>query len=310
MSFASAKEYLLGIDLGGSSVKAIAVTPEGDRLATRRRDLKLEIERDWARDIADLTQELETELGSPARSVGLSAPGLAARDRRSIRVMPGRLQGLEGLDWTKFLARETLVPVLNDAQAALAGEAWVGAARGVDNVVMLTLGTGVGGAAKVDGRILGGAIGRAGHVGHICLDPEGAPDICRTPGSLELLVGNCSVQERTGGAFATTHDLVAAVERGDASAQSAWQRTMKHLACGIASLINVLDPEVVLLGGGITRAGKTLLDPLQAALDDVEWVIPGHRVELRIATLGEWAGAYGAAISGSQGVGEDGTSSA
>lgn len=310
MSPSSVKDYLLGIDLGGSSVKVIAVTPAGDRLTTRRRDLKLEIERDWAQEIAVLVKEFETELRGSARSVGLSAPGLAAGDRRSIRVMPGRLQGLEGLDWTEFLERESLVPVLNDAHAALAGEAWVGSARGVDNVVLLTLGTGVGGAAKVDGRILGGAIGRAGHVGHICLDPEGALDICRTPGSLELLVGNCSVQERTGGAFATTHDLVAAVERGDASAQSAWQRTMKHLGCGIASLINVLDPEVVLLGGGITRAGKTLLDPLRAALDEVEWLVPGHRVELRIATLGEWAGAYGAAISGLQGVGEDGTSSA
>src|SRR5207249_12254403 len=137
-----------------------------------------------------LVGEFRSEHGNPSAGIGVSAPGLAARDERSIAVMPGRLSGLEGLDWTRFLDSPKPVPVLNDAHAALMGEAWLGAARGFRNVILLTLGTGVGGAAMVDGRLLRGHLGRAGHLGHVCLDPAGPPDCAGTPGSLEVAIGN------------------------------------------------------------------------------------------------------------------------
>jgi len=89
--------------------------------------------------------------------------------------MPGRLKGLEGLKWQNALKSSRPVPVLNDAQAALMGEVWMGAARGATNVFLLTLGTGVGGAAMVDGRVLRGHLGRAGHLGHVSLDPNAPP---------------------------------------------------------------------------------------------------------------------------------------
>ena len=297
--------YLIGIDLGGSSIKALALSPKGERLFEQQRSFDVEAADDWATEIHALVSEIEDTQGEPALSIGLSAPGLVNRDMRSIRNMPGRLQGLEGLNWTLYLGRKSPVTVMNDAQAALAGEAWVGAVRNIDNVVFLTLGTGVGGAVKVDGRLLRGAIGRAGHVGHMCLDPSGEPDICRTPGSIELAVGNCTIRDRTNGKFETTHALVDAVRSGDEAAQGFWQETVHHLACGIASLVNVLDPEVVVIGGGISRAGNNLFEPLASVLDEIEWIVPGHRVEIRPALLGEWAGAYGAAIAGFQGVQPD-----
>lgn len=289
---------LLGIDLGGSSIKALALDAEGERLVERHRPFDATTSMDWAVEIRALVREIESELGGPAVSVGLAAPGLVAADGCSIQTMPGRLQGLENLNWSDYLQRFDTVPVLNDAQAALAGEAWVGAGQGVDNVLLMTLGTGVGGAAKVDGRLLRGAIGRAGHVGHICLDPDGSPDICRTPGSLELAVGNGTISERTKGHFKTTHDLVAAAVAGDAQAQHWWQETVRRLACGLVSLANVLDPEVILIGGGIVRAGAALFDPLADYMNQMEWVVADHRVVVRPAALGEWAGAYGAAITG------------
>src|SRR5262249_27301054 len=103
-------------------------------------------------------------------AVGVAAPGLAARDGESIAFMPGRLRGMEGLGWQEWLGLDTPVPVFNDAQAALLGEVWLGAAKGAKNVVLLTLGTGVGGAAMVDGRVLRGHLSRAGHLGHVSLD--------------------------------------------------------------------------------------------------------------------------------------------
>jgi glucokinase len=95
--------------------------------------------------------------------------------------MQGRLNGLQGFVWTDFLDSPRPVVVLNDAHAALLGEVWKGAARGYNNVILLTLGTGVGGALLIDGRLAQGNIGRAGHLGHVSLNSDGAPDIAGTP---------------------------------------------------------------------------------------------------------------------------------
>jgi glucokinase len=211
--------------------------------------------------------------------------------------MRGRLGEVEGLNWGELLGRPR-VPVLNDAQAALVGEAWVGAARGSRNVMLLTLGTGVGGAAIVDGRLLRGHLGRAGHLGHVCLDVAGGPDIANTPGSLEAMIGNYTIGRRSGGRFATTHDLVAAYRAGDADAARVWERSLDALACAVASLVNVLDPEAVIIGGGVAVAGDALFGPLGERLRRVEWSLAGERVRIVPAALGEFAGAIGAAREG------------
>ncbi len=288
-------KYTVGIDLGGSSVKAVAVSLDGEILARRMAAFSVAASLDWAVRIRDLFAELQTERGEPAEYVGLSAPGLAAADGRSIAFMPGRLEGLENLDWTRFLGVSQPVLVLNDAQAALVGESWIGAARGFQNVIMLTLGTGVGGAAIVDGRLLRGNIGRAGHLGHICLNPDGPADVAQTPGSLEMVMGNCTVEARSRGRFHTTHDLVTAHLAGDTDATKVWLESVRNLACAICSLINILDPAAVIIGGGIARAGAALLRPLAEYLDPIEWRPGGSRVTLLPATLGEYAGACGAA---------------
>jgi glucokinase len=294
--------YSLGIDLGGSSVKAVAVTPSGQVLSKKNIEFELDQQMDWAQKIKHLAQEIQAEHGTPASSIGLSAPGLAAKHGRSIAHMPGRLKGLENLDWTDFLGAPKPVPVLNDAHSALLGEAWLGAAADSANVLLLTLGTGVGGAAMVDGRLLHGQIGRAGHLGHVCLDLDGPPDIIGTPGSLEFMIGNYSIVERSDGRFRSTHDLIAAHGAGHAAAAHIWLKSVRALAAAIASLINVLDPEVVIIGGGIARAGESLFKPLQEFLDTIEWRPGGHCVKILPAKLGEFAGAIGAACHATKGV--------
>ena len=287
--------YVIGIDLGGSSVKTVAVSPEGAVLSQSSVSFDAGATMDWADKIREIAERIQRERGEPATCIGLAAPGLAARDGRSIARMPGRLSGLEGLDWSAHLKSTQPVPVLNDAHAALLGEAWLGAARGFENVILFTLGTGVGGAAMVDGRLLRGHLGRAGHLGHLSLDIDGAPDVCGTPGSLELLMGNCTVAERTGGRFQTTHELVAAHRAGDAEASFVWLRSVRALACAVASCVNILDPEAVIIGGGIARAGAALFDPLNALMPEMEWRSAGYAVRILPATLGEHAGACGAA---------------
>lgn len=285
--------YLLGIDIGVTHLKWVRISGDGTILDRGTFDTRSD-SAGWTEAVPAFIAKNERQHG-PADSIGIAAPGLAAPDGSCIAWMQGRLDAVQGLNWTEYLHRRRAVPVLNDAQAALLGEAWVGAARGSKNVMLLTLGTGVGGALMVDGRLLRGHIGRAGHLGHICLDPDGPPDIARTPGSLEEAIGNCTVSQRTHGRFASTHELIAAHQAGDAEATRAWLRSVHLLACGIASLINVADPEVIIIGGGIARAGDGLFVPLREKLDQMEWRPHGQRVRLVTATLGEYAGAVGAA---------------
>ena len=285
------RNYLLGLDLGGTRLKALAITPDGVELS---RETAPSDGADWRKNVLDCVARIRDRFGPPL-AIGAAAPGLAAADERCIAFMPGRLPGLEGLDWTDFLQSSTPVPVLNDGHAALLGETWRGAARNECDVILLTLGTGVGGAVLSDGRLLRGHLGRAGHLGHITLDAGGATDIVNTPGSLEDAVGNHSLAARSHGRYSSTDQLVRDAASGDAEAQTIWNRMIRDLAAGIASLVNVLDPALVLLGGGIAEAGEALLDSLSTELARFEWRPNGQKVRLARTQLGDWAGAYGAA---------------
>ena len=196
--------YIVGIDLGGTQIKAAAFSPEGDLLHREtqptRDGERVEGVPAWADAIGAPARGMVARFGTPDR-VGLAAPGMPAADGQSIAFMPLRMEGLEGFDWGEYLGTPDGVTVTNDANAALLGEVWQGAARGRRHVVLLTLGTGVGGAVLTDGRLLRGATGRAGHLGHISLDPRGPVGIMNTPGAIEELIGECSLATRSGGRF-------------------------------------------------------------------------------------------------------------
>jgi glucokinase len=287
--------YAIGIDLGGSSVKAVAISSTGEILQRENKDFDANQPLDWAETIKEIFFGIQQKQGREATCFGLAAPGLASRDNSAIAHMPGRLHGLEGLNWEKYLATRQKVPVLNDAHAALLGERWRGAAQGLTNVIMLTLGTGVGGAAIIDGRLLQGAIGRAGHLGHNCLEMNAPQDVTGIPGSIEYFIGNWNIQERTCGQFGNTHALINAFSLGDITAREIWMKSIRALACTISTYVNVLDPEAVIIGGGIARAGKVLFEPLESELRPIEWQPGGHKVKIIPAQLGEFAGAIGSA---------------
>jgi glucokinase len=287
--------YAIGLDLGGTNVKGLAVTIAGKVLAELSVPTGDCGDKTWVRNVERARAGLRKMTRREPDFIGLAAPGLPSHDHRSIAFMPERLPGLENLVWQEYFDVSHPVPVLNDAQAALLGEVWRGAAAGSSNVILLTLGTGVGGAAMVDGHLLSGHLGRAGHFGHLSLDPRGARDITGTPGSLEDAIGDATIEKRSQGRFHSTRALVNAVRRGDAEAKRVWEDSVRALAAAIASLINILDPEVVILGGGIVRAGAALFRPLRRFLDDFEWRPGGAQARIVTAKLGDRAGAFGAA---------------
>jgi len=286
--------YSIGVDLGGTNIKIVVISDDGNVLEYLKCDTA-DSEGSWAQTIKQNIELIQRQRGQSPCHIGLAAPGLAAKDGRSIAYMQGRLAGLQGFAWQDFLESATPVVVLNDAHAALLGEVWQGAAKGYRNAILLTLGTGVGGAALVDGRLIKGQIGRAGHLGHVTVNSDGSPDIVNTPGSLEQMIGNYNVSERSGGRFTSTRLLVEAHLRGDTEATSIWLRSILHLSAAVASFINAFDPEIVIVGGGIAQAGDALFDPLREHLDRFEWRPLGHKVQVVPAALGDKAGAIGAA---------------
>ncbi len=295
-------EHSIGVDLGATRIKMVAVNASGQVLAQIRESTgdasglhDASAAPVWAKKVKSLIEKLEKQQRTAASSMGIAAPGLAAPDNRSITLMPGRLAGLEGFDWTDFLDRPEIVPVLNDAHAALVGEHWTGAARGYMEVMLLTLGTGIGGALMIRGELYQGVRARAGHLGHISLNSSGSPDIIGIPGSLEEAFGECTLQQRSQGKYKSTQQLVEDYRNGNPQATSLWLESVRQLACAIASLINVLDPEAVIIAGGIARSEESLFDPLNRFLDQMEWRVGGDRVKLLAATLGDLSGAIGAA---------------
>lgn len=287
----------IGIDLGGTYIKAALVDTQTAKilatLSKPTRDGEFEGSTpSFAITVREIVEAFEARVGEKL-SVGLSAPGLANPDGSCIDWMPGRMHGLEKRIWTDCLQRPCRV--LNDAHAGLLGEVWAGAAQGTQDAFMLTLGTGVGGAIWSGGRLLKGRIGRAGHIGHISTDANGERDLFHTPGSLEAAIGNQTISLRSQGRYRTTHDLLDAYAAGDVQAEQIWLKSVRTLAAAIASLINVLDPEIVIVGGGIAvGAGERLFGPLRQMLDGFEWRPGGQQAKLVPAALGDRAGCLGA----------------
>ena len=288
-------DYAIGIDLGGTNIKAVAAAASGDLLAQGDAETGDDGGVAWAGRVRELIESLEGRVGRPAACIGIASPGMVARDGRSMASVSGHLESLQGFDWVDYLRTERRVLLFNDAHAALLGEVWCGAAVGASDALLITLGTGVGGAILSGGRLLSGHLGRGGHLGHICLDVDGQPDSLGVPGTLEEAIGNRTLRRRSRGLFDSTERLVAAHLAGDPNASRVWLRSVYQLACAVTSLINVLDPEVLIVGGGVARAGAALFDPLARYLDLMEWRPEGAGVRIVPAALGTEAGALGAA---------------
>lgn len=291
-------EITIGVDLGGTRIKAVAVDGSGKTLYKHYQPTNDGDDKIWKAAVRTAVQTIQSRIENSSAVVGISAPGLPNSENSAIGFMPGRLQGLENFVWSDFL--ETKAFVLNDAVAAMMAEAKFGAAKHKKNVIMLTLGTGVGGGILIDGKPYQGAFQKAGHLGHLTLDSEGEPDVIGIPGSLEDAIGNCTIEKRSEGKFHSTDDLVEAHRAGDKFATEVWLKSINKLAVALASLTNILSPETIILGGGITEAGKDLFEPLQEFMAKYEWRAGGNQTEIVKAQYGDLAGAVGAACFAKQ----------
>jgi len=280
----------IGIDLGGTNVKAVLITKQGEIIA---REIVPIRDLDWRGAVREAFTKVKAK--NPSVScIGLAAPGLPDHSNKQINYMPGRLEGLGGFNWSDFLQNE--VHVLNDAHAALLAEVNFGVAKGFKNVVMLTLGTGVGGAILINGQLYQGVNQRAGSIGDMSLNAESEGiGFLQVPGTLEDSMGNESVPKRSGNKFQTTRDLVEAYSKGDAYATEVWLLSVKKLSVALCSLINILAPEQIVLGGGIAQSDERLFKPLSEFMNQYEWRPDGNATPVVKARFNDFAGAIGAA---------------
>lgn len=292
------KQAAIGIDLGGTVIKGVIINNSGELLKESYKSSEGDIKKlgiDWKQQVKELIQELKNQHPEGIEAIGIAAPGLPNAKNNAIAFMPGRLEGLENFVWEDFL-NEGKITIINDAQAALMAESRFGAGKNYQNIVMLTLGTGVGGAILINGSLYTGNSQMAGHLGHMTITGSGNDvGITGMPGSLEQAIGNCTISKRSFGRYNSTHELVADFLKGNYFASYIWLDSIRNLALAIASIENAISPNLIILGGGILQAEKALLDPLQEFLEIFEWRPGGKKTEIKVARFSNLSGAIGAA---------------
>ena len=284
----------IGIDLGGTRIKGVVIDAAGNILHQTYTPTNDGEEEVWKVAVSKTVNELRQKLKTNNTPIGISAPGIPNTENTSIVFMPGRLQGLENFIWKDFLNSPSYV--LNDAIAALVTESKIGAAKESTNAIMITLGTGVGGALLINKQPFQGSSNKAGHIGHIVIDSDGEPDITNMPGSLEDCIGNCTIEKRGNGRFRSTHDLLSAYRDGDEFAKQVWLTSIKKLAMGLASASNLISPDTIIIGGGIAEANDDLFVPLKKWFAEFDWQTSHIKAKIVKATQGDLAGAMGAAF--------------
>lgn len=289
---ASTEPQVIGVDLGGSAIKLGRFSQSGQCLG----DLTLPTPRPSTPEAvidAMATAIAQIDPHQEAIAIGVGTPGPADAQGRVARVAIN-LTGWIDVPMADRLEARTGRPVTvaNDANCAGLGEAWLGAGRSFQDLIVLTLGTGVGGAIILNGQLFVGRRGTAGELGLITLNPEGPPCNSGNRGSLEQHCSVQAIQRETGLTPAT---LFSQAQAGDADAIAFWQTYGRWLGAGLASLVYVLTPEAIILGGGISAAADLFLPTTLAEL--TTRLLPSSREDLQVlvAELGNQAGMVGAA---------------
>jgi len=283
--------YILGVDLGGTNIVVGAMPSDGRSMhAVRTEPTHAEDGADGVtsrivRMVEATIAQTIAETGATRADfagIGIGAPGPLDRETGVVLITPN-------LGWTDYPLRDRIADAVglpaaldNDANCATLGEWWIGAARGAQHAIGLTIGTGIGGGLILNGALYHGASGIAGEIGHTSIDANGRRCKCGNYGCLEAYASGPAIAVRAREALdggensllpslvdgdldrITAHTVYDAAERGDQLALGVVRATAGFLGTGIANLLNIFNPEVVVIAGGVTQAGDALFEPLRA----------------------------------------------
>ena len=283
---------VIGIDLGGTAIKVARLDQNGVPLA----EAELTTPQPAVPGAVSVALCEAIEHVDPhhkAAYVGIGLPGPMDASSRVARVcinLPGWVD-VPLADWLEPRLNRR-VTLANDGNCALVGEAWCGAARDVSDVVLLTLGTGVGGGVLLDGKLFTGHNGAAAEPGLICVDPDGPPCNSGNTGSLEQFASIAGLGRLWDGDPA---ELSRLASKGDQAALALWERYGRMLGVGISSLVYMFTPEVVLLGGGLAGGSVHFLPSLRREVEQRVQAVSREGLQIRACALGNGAGRLGAA---------------
>ncbi|MDQ0175187.1 ROK family glucokinase [Bacillus chungangensis] len=312
-------KWLIGIDLGGTTTKLAFLTEEGFIL--RKWEIPTDITNNGERIVPNITYSLQEKLAEMNQTkknvlgIGIGAPG-AIDHENGIVFEAVNLGWKEGYALKENLAKAVGLPVIldNDANCAALGEMWTGAGKGAKDLICVTLGTGVGGGIITNGQVVHGIKGAGGEIGHMTIDPfEGYQCNCGKRGCLETVASATGIVRIAKDQLSSFNkasvlktiminereisakDVFDAMRAGDELAREIVNRFAFYLGLAIANLGNVLNPEAIIIGGGVSKAGDTLLNPVKKYFSAFTFSTVRESSHVSIASLGNDAGVVGAA---------------
>lgn len=304
---------VIGVDLGGTNLRTAILSPDGNIL-DRHKEATYAAD-GWSRVVARLIENIKRQRESAVQkgfevcAVGVGAPGVIQVDKGIVVKSPNFP------DWNNLPLKDQLekalgVPVFleNDANAAALGEQWRGAGQGIRSMLLLTLGTGVGGGIILADKIWHGADGMAGEIGHMTLIPDGRLCTCGNVGCLEMYASargivqsyrealeKSSIQVSDALKKVTSEQVYEAARAGNEIAVRVMKDMGRMLGIGIASLINIFNPERIVIGGGVKDAWPLFIDATREEVMKRAFEVPAKRTEIVPSQLGDDAGMVGAA---------------
>ena len=305
------KKYVIGIDLGGTNIKGALLDFDGHTLE------KIRISTDGEKGVSVVIERILTVIGDLIKwssvskeaiaGIGIGVPG-------QIDYQEGKIIFAPNLGWHNIyirdlIAKATGLPVYldNDGNVAALGEMWSGAGKGYSDIIAVTIGTGIGGGIIINSRIHRGVSGSAGEIGHMIMQKDGPLCNCGKKGCLESLTAAPAILRMAKHAMASglytalkdyinleAKDVFIAAESGDEIAQDIISQSAEYLGLAIANLMNILNPEIVIIGGGVARAGDILLKPIREKAMANSLEVAAKAVKIVPAHLGNDAGCIGA----------------
>ncbi len=312
------KKYKIGIDLGGTNVKIALVDVFG--YIAYSNSVPTGAEMGYEYTISNIKQLVYTSLKETGNdlkdieSIGFGCPGQIDSEKGIVKLLPN-IPGWIDVNLAEIMTNEFKLPtkIDNDVRVATLGEYTFGAGKGCKNLICITVGTGVGSGIIVDGKLVKGASMTAGEIGHMTLIDNGGPLCgCGNTGCLEALASGPAIvkmaneylmsgkstkfKELAGSSPITPHIVYQAALQGDKVALRIFKTVGYWLGIALANLTNILNPEKIIVGGGVGQAGNLLIEPIREVIDNRALSLPAKAVEIVPAELGESAGVIGASL--------------
>jgi glucokinase len=306
--------YTIGLDVGGTKISAALFTPEGEIFARTKNPIDTSSQDRTLIQIIQVIGDLESRVKKEEaviEAIGIAIPGIVYQNTG--KVWAPNIPGWDHYPLREKLQRDITLPIIldSDRSAYVLGEQWCGIARGLKNVVFLAVGTGIGAGIIVDGILCRGSEDIAGAVGWFALDPifreEYAQMGCFEAEASGSAVARKAIQLVKEGESSiiteiargnwnniTAETVVEAARKSDVLATKVIDSTIKYLSMGIANIVSILNPQMIVLGGGLFQAGYLLLDPIRKEFQRWAQPIAAKSVKIELSALGEDAGLYGA----------------